>query len=179
MTPRDQVRAWSSNLRAVAAALELERSKESRSHWICPRHNGGSLSLRLGEDGTLQARCFGCDLAGDVFNLASEVFGEEDFPKVLARLADLAGVSLEDPSRWIPVKQAPKRQSSPPMAPTYPPREEVLAVWGAALEVTRSRAARDHLSSRRIDPRTVCERDLARVLHPGCPVFPWMPPVSA
>jgi DNA primase len=77
----------------VASKLDLKRSKEERYKWSCPRHGGSSLSLKRGRDGTLQVKCFGCDLSGDVFALIAEVFGTRTFAQALKAAAELVGVS--------------------------------------------------------------------------------------
>jgi hypothetical protein len=61
----------------------------------CPAHGNksGSLSLTVGDDGTLQAVCFGCGLGrqrgGDVFTLLEAIEG--DFKRALARAQEMAG----------------------------------------------------------------------------------------
>lgn len=89
-----EVRRALADPRVVAEALGLERSREEQAKWICPRHGGASLSLTVGRDRTLRVKCFGCDLAGDVFSLLAEVHGldvRSDFPALLVRGAELAG----------------------------------------------------------------------------------------
>jgi hypothetical protein len=79
----------------VCEELGIERSKTERGKWTCPRHGGGSLSVRLGPDRTIQARCFGCDFAGDVFSIIAEARGlsvSRDFPEVLAEGARIGGL---------------------------------------------------------------------------------------
>ena len=79
----------------VCKELGIERSKTERGKWTCPRHGGGSLSVRLGRDRTIQARCFGCDFAGDVFTLIAESRGlnvRRDFPELLAVGARIGGL---------------------------------------------------------------------------------------
>lgn len=89
-----EVRRALADPRVVAEALGLERSREEQAKWVCPRHGGASLSLTVGRDRTLRVKCFGCDLAGDVFSLLAEVHGldmRSDFPALLVRGAELAG----------------------------------------------------------------------------------------
>lgn len=89
-----EVRRSLADPRVVAEALGLERSREEQAKWVCPRHGGASLSLTVGRDRTLRVKCFGCDLAGDVFSLLAEVHGldvRSDFPALLVRGAELAG----------------------------------------------------------------------------------------
>ncbi len=79
----------------VCKELGIERSKTERGKWTCPRHGGGSLSVRLGRDRTIQARCFGCDFTGDVFTLIAESRGlnlKRDFPELLAVGARIGGL---------------------------------------------------------------------------------------
>jgi hypothetical protein len=79
----------------VCEELGIERSRTERGKWTCPRHGGGSLSVRLGRDRTIQARCFGCDFAGDVLTLIAEARGlnvSRDFREVLAEGARIGGL---------------------------------------------------------------------------------------
>ncbi len=47
---------------ALCAELGIERSKTEAGKYVCPRHGGGSLSVRVNRgDGLVQVRCFGCD----------------------------------------------------------------------------------------------------------------------
>ena len=112
----DTVRRALVNVPAVCAALGIERSKTERDKWVCPEHGGGSLSVRIGKDGTIQVKCFGrgCDLAGDVLGLIAERHGLKmegpDFTKVLiegARMANLYDVldalrAERGPARELP-----------------------------------------------------------------------------
>ena len=53
-----------------------------------------SCSVRVGRDGTLAIRCHGCGWTGDVLGLIAVVDRlsvQHDFPRILARAADLAG----------------------------------------------------------------------------------------
>lgn len=59
-----------------------------------------SCSVRVGRDGTLAIRCHGCGWTGDVLGLIALVDRlsvQRDFPRILARAADLAGVSAPFP----------------------------------------------------------------------------------
>lgn len=75
----------------------------------CPVHGDrtASCSVRLGPDGTVQLRCFGCDLAGDAMTLIGVAHRcERDFPATMKRAADLCGLSLDGdrPRRPAPVR---------------------------------------------------------------------------
>ena len=179
----------------VAERLGLPRSKTSRAHWVCPRHGGASLSLRC-PDGALQVKCFGCDLAGDVWTLVAEVNGldlQRDFAAVLECGAELAGdyAALDalrapsmraDPLRGVgaaPFDVAASRgalaspEPIPPPPVVYPPCAEVEALWNAAAHPTDEPAATGYLASRGFDVAALFRRDLLRVLHASAPVFEW------
>lgn len=61
----------------------------------CPAHRNrsGALSLRIGDDGTLQCVCYGCGLGkrfgGDILTLLEAIEG--DFKRALARAQEMAG----------------------------------------------------------------------------------------
>ena len=88
---------------AVCEALGLvtKRTKrQPRGLTIeCPAHGGLSCSVTIAADETIRVRCFGCDLAGDVFTLIAAAHGlaaRNDFPEVLKIAAALAGRSQPD-----------------------------------------------------------------------------------
>lgn len=158
----------------VADLLGLERSREERAKWACPSHGGASLSLRRGKDGTLQVRCFGCDLSGDIFALLAAVHGERPFPELLRLAADLAGVTWTDEPRSIPPRRSPPPAPAPaPPPPSYPPAGDVLAFWDACSRLDTARELSAYLAGRGLDPRDVQSHGLARVLPKGAPCPPW------
>jgi hypothetical protein len=57
-------------------------------------------------------------------------------------------------------------RSVAPPEPTYPPRDEVLALWASSSSVTADRDVAAYLATREIDPVAVHDRDLARALSP-------------
>ncbi len=95
----DAIRAALADPRDVARRLQLDRPAMSGGRWRCPAHGGASLSLTLGPDRTLRVKCFGCELAGDVFSLVAAVRGftlPRDFGEVLREAADLASIALPE-----------------------------------------------------------------------------------
>jgi Toprim-like len=85
----------------------------------CPAHpdRTASCSVTRGPDGTLRVACFGCALAGDVFDLVAAVEGLDrvrGFRAVLARAAELAGLADGPGPRPAP---RPPRAAPPPEAP--------------------------------------------------------------
>lgn len=63
----------------------------------CPAHGGVSLSLTVGRDRTMRAKCFGCDLAGDIFTLVASARSltlPRDFPETMREAAALASIDL-------------------------------------------------------------------------------------
>lgn len=171
----------------VAELLELERSREERGKWRCPRHGGTSLSLRRGSDGTLQVRCFGCDLAGDVFVLLAEVRGldvKTDFRRVLAAGAEVAGLwpiveELEGRDRAAALRAKPRPTPSPMVAPpkaateerTYPLAAELEAVWSDAGLPSDDAEAAAMLAARGLDAARVDA--LARVVAKDAALPRW------
>lgn len=112
----------------VARRLGLDKGAR-RQHGglfvFCPAHSERtpSCSLTVGADRTLRARCFGCDLGGDVFTLLAAVLGldpRRDFKTLLAQGALLAGISLEP---GAPLPTVPRAVPRPP-PPGLPPLED-------------------------------------------------------
>jgi len=74
----------------------------------------------------------------------------------------------------------PTRTQTPAQRPTRdettrprPPRAEVDAVWDAAVSVLEDAEARAWLELRHVNPATVADRDLARVILPGAALPTW------
>jgi len=80
-----------------------------------------SCSVSRGGDGTVQVRCFGCELAGDALHLVAAVYDLDtarDFQRVLQLGAELAGLTLEAPgSHQGPRRAPPPRRAPAPEAP--------------------------------------------------------------
>lgn len=98
------IKARLSDPREVAGLLGLRiNQRGARGVRVkCPLHAGDSplsLSLRIGNDGTLQVRCFaGClGAGGDVLTLLAALEG--DFKRGLARAIELAGGSVGAPAQ--------------------------------------------------------------------------------
>lgn len=181
----DELRLDLADPHALAESLGLERSREERHKWRCPAHGGTSLSLRVGPDRTLQARCFGCDLAGDALTLIAAVEGldlRRDFRAVLRRGAELAGrwdlvADLEDHSagpRSAPPVRRPAIVSAPSEPePGYPPAAELAAVLDACVAIAEDADACAMLTGRGLDVERIDELRLAYVLPLGAHVPPW------
>jgi Toprim-like/CHC2 zinc finger len=162
----------------VAALLNLERSKTERRKWHCPRHGGSSLSLTVGADRTLRAKCFGCDFAGDVFYLIAEVEGASGFAQTVAIAAELAGVGPSVGPR------AERRTPAPILvaAPVYPPAAELAALLNACTTQSTSselvspyldEILMSYLQSRAIDAQTAVARGLVYQLPSSATVPAW------
>lgn len=86
------IKARLSDPRELARLLGL-KAKRTRGGVLvpCPAHGNrsGSLGIRRGADGTIQVRCFGCSLSGDVLSLFAAFEG--DFRRGLERAEQLAG----------------------------------------------------------------------------------------
>lgn len=66
----------------------------------CPKHNGVSLSVTRGADGTTRIRCFGgCGLAGDALTLIAAARGLTSFRDTLDEAIRLTGGAIHAPER--------------------------------------------------------------------------------
>jgi predicted P-loop ATPase len=142
---------------------------------LCPAHKEDtpSCSLRTGPDGTLQAKCFGCDFAGDIYNLIAAVDGldpKTDFPAILKRAAELAGrEDLAGSAASGPrTRQEPKKS-----APKYPSRSEVDALLAACVSVATDDDVRAYLESRGLHAKRVAELKLALALPTDAAAPAW------
>ena len=135
----------------------------------CPAHGDRtpSCSVRRAADGTIAVSCFGCGWTGDALTLIAAAHGldlRSDFATVLAHGVALAGGSVPEGMAG--------RVWAPPAPPSYPPADELIALWEAAVSVEEDEKARAYLADeRRIDPGGVALYDLARALPEGalCP----------
>lgn len=197
-----EVRRALVNVVAVCEALGIARSKSEHGKFTCPRHGGGSLSVRLGKDRTIQARCFGCDFAGDVFSLIAEarrLSVSRDFLEVLTEGARIGGLwaivgDLEaraggrvprlDPTPRRPNTaprvpstatdaEAPERPSVQTSERPYPPPDEVRALWASCVPVGDVAQVRAYLDGRGLAPEAVEALNLARAIPDGAELPRW------
>lgn len=175
---------------AVIRALGLEKGAQRQAGGAlvcCPAHGDRtpSCSVTRGPDGTVRVRCFGCDLAGDVFVLVAAVRGldgHRDFPSVLREAAELAGVELGDVSRLRKTGLEPVHK--PPLAPQTSGSSTPREPGKTGLEGQPHRPLAPETSARtaRVSPATIhvqrrepseLEPDvfdaLARVVLEACP----------
>jgi DNA primase len=122
----------------------------------CPWHNerSPSLSVTVGRDGTVRARCFGCQASGDALDLVAAVHGLDparQFRRVLELAAQLAGIAPgETPA---PFRPPPRPAEPPPLEPdAFHQLARVVAEHGALdrhPDVARYLAARGLLEEAR------------------------------
>ncbi len=159
---------------AVVVALGLGDGAKRQPRGVmirCPWHveRTASCSISVGPDGTVRVRCFGCNATGDALHLVAAARGldlERDFPRVLDEAGALVGVDLFAHTRRPP--------PPPPPLGTYPPRDEVAALWNAAVPVNRTVVEPDRselavaffLARRRWWPPALASLDIVRVTPP-------------
>jgi DNA primase len=128
-----EIRQRLSSPRHLIEGLGLEGHAEGGGYKIlCPAHNerSPSCSLSKGDDGTLRVKCFGCDLAGDVFTLLGAIRGlntASNFPEIKGWAAELANVSLGRGPGSAPRRPAPPPPPRPVPALPGPPNRAELA----------------------------------------------------
>ncbi len=171
--------------RDVCARLELGRGpgnfvRQSNGLLVCcPWHEERtpSCSITRGADGTIRVRCHGCGMTGDVLSLIAVVHHlhpQREFRSVLRLGAELAGISNIDHDVSRPSEPAPAwpgERISPPRS--YPPMDEVRAVWRDAGFVACEASARAVLEQRGLDVEAIDDRELARVIPNGAVLPRW------
>ncbi len=168
-----EVRARVELVKVVGERLKLRRVG---SHWqgLCPFHAEKSPSFDV-DPRRNTFKCFGCGEQGDAIAFVMKLDGLA-FPDAVRALADDYGVTIpdEDTSAPRPYIKRPsaleRRLSMPPEAPSYPPVDEVNALWAGAAPVLDVAPVATWLrEGRRIDPQVVTDLDLARVVmaEPG------------
>jgi hypothetical protein len=143
---------------------------------FCPWHQEKtpSCSLSIGESRTLRAYCFSChgssEKGKDVFDLIAVMRGldiNRDFLEIRRIAADLANYRLDEPqavkSSYVPPKIIqPLAEAS--VEPSYPPVDEVRALWAACIPASDDAQATAWLRSRRLDPTLIDDFVLAKVI---------------
>lgn len=157
------------------AAFGIERSKDERGKFVCPRHGGSSLSVRVDpRSRELGAHCFGCDFSGDVLSLAAEVLGRDlrsEFRTVLSEVASVVGVRLEAAAPFKPL--TPRPAPPPPEPPKRLPSEEVGAFWESLENPAGFADLGGHLKGRGLDADRAFRHGLLRAIPEGSPCPSW------
>lgn len=127
-------------------------------------------------------KCFQCDASGDGIDLVAFYLRG----KALSDLADAGKAEVRDWCvRWLrletfthtarhaPVQRRTRSEPIPPTPPSYPPLEEVEALWAATKRVDSDDLVAAWLREKRgIDPGIVAELNLVRALPPAIAPLP-------
>ena len=130
----------------------------------CPTGHGRggtpSCSVREGPDGTIQVRCFACELSGSVVDLVAACHSmRPTSPECLSELVSMCGGTLgatELPKRVTGTNEA--RQSVPER--TYLP--EVDALWSSFADIREDGDCVDYLMQRGLSAVHAGQHDLLR-----------------
>jgi len=173
-----EIRQALSDPRALCRALELDKGAKRQTAGLtvlCPVHaeRTPSCSVTRGDGGTVRVRCFGCDFTGDALTLIAVVRGLDlgaRFRDVLvegARIAGLHRVLAELESGAT--DREPRAAENAPREPerTYPPADELAALWGSCGPVADDPGASGAMVARRIDPLDVDAQRLLRCFQVG------------
>lgn len=150
----------------------------------CPAHaeKTPSCSVTVGPDGTVRARCFGCQWTADALGLVGMARGLTGFGDVLREAAALAGVELEDRDqdrngRAASDRDAPSQAPVRPVeavsedARTYPPADELRAFWRSLVRLVDAPEAAGMIQiTRGIPVAEVDAAGVARAMPEGAPV---------
>lgn len=129
----------------------------------CPEHGGLSLSVTRGPDGTVRAKCFGCDFTGDALELVARVRGlstRRDFRAVLLEAAEVAGLRALAREIETGAERTEREPVKPPPRPreperTYPSAREVAALLASCVPCTDDLEVSAWLDSRKLDAGAV------------------------
>jgi DNA primase len=122
----EQLKLSLTDVRSIVQLLELDNGATRQQNGLkicCPWHaeNVPSCSVTIGREGTLRAKCFGCDRIGDVFDLiaiARDLDVGHDFPQILDIASAMAGYTLQENRRPPKMKQL-----------EYPDAYEISSAW--------------------------------------------------
>jgi hypothetical protein len=137
--------------------------------------------VRVGRDDTIAVRCHACDKTGDVLDLvavAHRLDTRRDFRAVLEAAARLAGRYDLIGNRDEPFPSSPRARVSPPETVadaerSYPPIEEVSALWLACVPCSDQDDVSALLRERHLDPELVDLFALARAIPRCAPLPRW------
>lgn len=149
----------------------------------CPWHNENtpSCSVRIGPDGTIAVKCFGCQVGGDALSLVAAVQGfsmRSDFKQVLIATAELAGLhSMVAEIEAGEARPARPRIAAPVVAREpdreYPPAHEVADLLAACSPTSEDPDVSAWLISRKLDPDAVDGTEIAFALPRRCALPAW------
>jgi hypothetical protein len=166
-----------------------------RRHTRSRDHRG---AIGIGRGNPRGWRCWQCEVSGDGIDLVAFALRGKRYRD----LGDTARAEVREwCCRWLHIdgtcstatsqsqgsrNAAPSKPPSAPLAlvpplarpvedaaPTFPPFDEVRAVWDQAIRVDADPAVAAYLSSRGLDPRAVADARLARAIRPGAPLPAW------
>lgn len=146
---KPQIRQALSDPETVLERLGLlETAKKNHKGFLipCPWHAESAPSCHVRRhpgDGTLAAKCFGCQRGGDVFDLIAAVEDITNFSEVVNRAQELSGVT-ED---YIP----PPRQHVSVPAPKFPNQDELQELYFSGISIMDDTQARKWAEDRGYD----------------------------
>ena len=149
--------------KSICSTLGLTQgAKPNRDGYLirCPtghgRGNTPSCSVITGADGTVQVRCFACELSGSVVDLVAAVHSVHPSSDECKRaLSDLLGGGYSAPARAEVSTPVPERSYM----------QEASAIWSSLGRVDHSEECMDYLCSRGLSAMVAAERDLLRLFN--------------
>tara|TARA_R110002012_G_scaffold37150_1_gene104379 strand:+ start:380 stop:1381 length:1002 start_codon:yes stop_codon:yes gene_type:complete len=162
-----------------------DRAKRQARGFIvrCPAHGDKdpSCSIRVADDGRLQAKCFSCGWGADALGmiaLAHNLDPKTDFKEILAIGADIGGhYALAEEIREGRKPQKTERKPIPAPEPVesndYPERAELGRFWQSLGNTARDGRASAMLVDRLIDPAQAASGGLSRVIRPDTRLPDW------
>jgi len=177
-----EIRRALTDIKRLCGALNLldgaKRQPGGALSICCPSHGekNPSCSVRIGPDGTVQVRCFGCEFRGDALHLVAVARGLDltrQFKDVLREAANIAGLDFDDlgastaRTQYVPPKHAKADDR------TYPLVSEVASLWQRCVPVTEQPDVAAWLESRGLDLDTIARLNLARALPDGLNLPEW------
>jgi hypothetical protein len=122
-------------------------------------------------------------VGGDAIGLVAYALGQRSYrelgddgkAEVRAWCLRFLGLDTTGPApRLAPVPRA-AAPAEPSPAPSYPPAEELEALWAGCVPVTDDAGARSYLAGRSLDAVRLAELDLVRALPPDAASASWCP----
>ena len=127
--------------------------------------------------------CFACQASGDTIHFVAYALcgkrfgelGESDKSKVRAWCCSFLGLAGAGSNLHRARTAGPAVPEQRPEAPTttYPPGDQLQALWRGTIRPDRDPQVAAFLRSRAIDSTTLADREFVRALHAGSPEFAW------
>ena len=120
---------------------------------VCPFHDDNNPSMSVSREKKIY-KCFSCGATGTVFKFIMD-YENITFPEAVKKLADIAGINV---NIGTPIRQKVK-------SPLYDIYDLSLKFYTNSINTTAGKDAKDYLTKRQIDEKTIKEFQIGLALN--------------